>query len=445
MCLPLLWLVGTRTLDPSRGRTGLLLQAAAAVLGCTGTVALTVLGTSRGDGFVAVGVLAGLVLLLRAAATTGKDRAMAFVLAGAVLGGTVGLKPTALAYALGGGLAVLSGGSDRLRHAGWLSVGGIVGYGVTGGWWALSLLQRFGNPIFPMANNVFQSDWAASLHYGQTYAVAAGPLDVLLRPYEIMGGDAVGWELPFGDDRLALAMSMAAVLAAISLIRRLRRGARTERPSTPGPHQAAVSLLLRFAGFSYLIWIVGSGYFRFLLPLEALVPVLLLVLADRVVPLRKPRHALASLLLLAALLPVRAAPGSRIPFGDDLLGLEVPELPPIAEGEERIVLLAGSDPLAFVASGFPSPSRFLCLTGNMTEYETDPTSEGTSGQAMQDAIRQALRETAGPLYVLIGPTGIDQGALTAYNLELGQTCLPVTTRIGEEIALCDVRRVAAPR
>ena len=440
MCVPLLWIVGERTLAPGRQTVGRVLQLTAALAGCLGVVSLTVLGASRGDGLVAVGVLGGLVLLLRATSLGRVESRMGFFLAGAAFGATVGLKPTALAYAGGACLAVGTGAVSRTGRLGWLLVGSAAGLTATGGWWAAILFRRFGNPVFPMANNLFRSDWASPSHHGQTYAIAQGPLDLLTRPFQILQGDALGWELPFGDDRLALTMTLAAAVLAWHGLCRLRGV--PSRVSSEGPEREATHLLFRFVGFSYLVWMLGSGYFRFQLPLEALAPILLLLLLERLTGPGRLRQVGGAVLLLAVLLPVRSGPGGRIPFGEDLLGLSIPELEPLGEGEERTVLLAGEDPVAYVATGFPLPSRFVCLVGNMTHYEPDPAMQATSDRTMQRAIRKTLREARGPLYVLVGPTGIDEAALRAYGLRRNkEDCRRITTRMqDEDIELCTVQR-----
>jgi hypothetical protein len=47
-----------------------------------------------------------------------------------------------------------------------LAAGGLVGYLLTGGWWAWRMWTAFGNPVFPLFNDLFQSPFAplASLH-----------------------------------------------------------------------------------------------------------------------------------------------------------------------------------------------------------------------------------------------------------------------------------------
>ena len=71
--------------------------------------------------------------------------------------------------------------------------------------------------------------------------------------------------------------------------------------SSGGPEREATHLLFRFAGFSYLVWMLGSGYFRFQLPLEALAPILLLLILERLTVPGRLRQLGGAVLLLAAL------------------------------------------------------------------------------------------------------------------------------------------------
>ncbi len=355
-------------------------------------VFLDEVGSSKGDVLVAVFVLAGLLALLR-------DRP---ILAGLLTGAAVGLKLTIGPFAMALLVAALVGRRPWKRI-----LGGLVGgWAITGAWWALFLLVQTGNPVFPMANHVFGSPWAAPLHFGEMGYFPSG-LGWLTLPLDMALGGEASWRLHWRDARwLALALTGAAWL--------WRRGQRDD-----------VGLLVAWAGVAWILWELGSSLIRYLAPLEAMTGVLLAVLLRDLLG-ERGRPAILVLLAALALWMVPPAP-DRVYFGEGLFGLEVPPLPP---GPNPVVITAGESPLAHVATAFPESARHLRVGSSVVWHEGDT--------VLNRRIRQAL-DTADPIVLLTGEEGAwDGDVLAAYGLGPPSRCEPVISRLDEGLLLCSL-------
>ena len=76
----------------------------------------------------------------------------------------------------------------QLRALATLFVGGLLGFMAANGAWALRLWERFGNPIFPLANQLFRSPYFEPVFSRDYRFVARDPWDYLRPPLDIALG-----------------------------------------------------------------------------------------------------------------------------------------------------------------------------------------------------------------------------------------------------------------
>ena len=130
-------------------------------MAAAGPCAVSLLGTTFGDNLLSILVLAAFLLLLQVADEPDRAGVWRLVLAGVLGGAATGLKLT-FATSLVALLASVLCLALRTRNA-WAPVafgaGSALGVPLTAGYWGLQMWQRFGNPIFPFANNVFRSPY----------------------------------------------------------------------------------------------------------------------------------------------------------------------------------------------------------------------------------------------------------------------------------------------
>lgn len=288
----------------------------AAVIGMTGTVTVSEIGTTYGDIPVAILVIGALVLMLRG----GQGLA-----AGVLLGLAGGLKLPACIFAPGLVLGVLATGG--LRPAVLLCLGWAAGFAATYGAWGGGLWTQYGNPVFPLFNGLFGSAWGP-LDSGRE--VRFLPRDwgqVLAYPFWwLTGKESVASETGVRDAHFALAW-----IAAMALL--LTR---------PWRLHSATRLLLVFAVVSFAIWQGLFSILRYAVALEVLTGVVILAALHRFLPARQVTwgaFAALVLVLVTAGWPgwgrVRGAP-------ERLFAIDAPALP------AGTLVVTASKPVGFV-------------------------------------------------------------------------------------------------
>ena len=105
------------------------------------------------------------------------------------------------------------------KRLGLLSLGSLLGYLPTGGFWAIELQRRFGNPVFPFANNFFRSEYQ-SLQTGFAERLSYG----LVRPVVDMALGRPGRlaEIAMRDVRFLLLLAAGLACVAVWVAARAR-------------------------------------------------------------------------------------------------------------------------------------------------------------------------------------------------------------------------------
>lgn len=414
----LVWLV-VRRLGAEAGpaRSVAALAALCALSGFVGPIELVSWGTSSGDALVPVFVLGSLLLLLPGASMPAVDPGRAaVVLSGALVGVAVGLKPTVGMYAVGVVVALLiappwAGG--RRSTVLWCAGAGLALAAVAGPW-MLNLTLRYGNPVFPLANNLFESAWAVDFSYSEDRLLPRSAKEAFAFPLAFARGGTHGWEVPFRDARIVV----AGVVGALWAVGSIRREA--QRP-------------LRFLWLvllvSYVLWIQVSAVYRYLGVLELLLPslIVLSIVGRR---MTAPRIALALALLIAIGLSVRLPNLRRLPFsGPSAYTVPIPE---VEAGS--VVLIAGSDALSYFVPSLPPDVRVLRPWSSLSTH--------TDATRMNRRIIELLADHEGPVYLLEGPNPTVAAEVVGYfGFEIGD-CTYVRTRLDPEVTLCRLTRSA---
>ncbi|WP_460409827.1 MULTISPECIES: hypothetical protein [unclassified Pseudomonas] len=129
---------------------------AAVVIGATGAMTVSLFGSFTNEHVIALFVLAALILAVRNIDVGGGG---AFLAAGIFLGIAVGFKLTAISYAIGL-LATISVCSKfNLKIIFFVCLGVGLGVLVADGLFMVLRFEVVGNPVFPLANNIFKSPY----------------------------------------------------------------------------------------------------------------------------------------------------------------------------------------------------------------------------------------------------------------------------------------------
>jgi len=225
-----------------------------------------------------------------------------FLFVGCVMGVATGLKLTSIVFAAALGLTLLTlacFGRIRFGPIWRYSLGLAVGYLLANGWWAWTLYQEFGNPLFPFFNEIFRSpDFDISKLDHDRFKVH-GLVDLLLLPFRMAQFHSwTYFERLAPDIRPALLFIISGLLALRYILFKLKTRSAAIRWSDFQITTPQATAIL-FFGYSCILWLWTTGNGRYGLPVLMLIGPLG-VFAMLRLGLRTRTIVLASLAVLAA-------------------------------------------------------------------------------------------------------------------------------------------------
>lgn len=399
-----------------QGRTFGIVDWVAILIGATGTMAVSQVGLTSNEIPVACFVLAGIACLLHVLGRPGGVSLPKLLFAGFLAGVAAGLKPTAIVYPIAGGFAaaiVFRPWQLAARGFVALALGSIAGFLLAYGGWAWHLYQATGNPMFPMFNQVFHSQWGPP---GSMTDRQFMPRDLgqwLAYPfYWLRRTQWLVAEARFADPRYALAF-VTIIALALGAIRRRGR-------NQVDPAAVALNWLAAFWALAYVSWLLLFSILRYAVPLEALSGLLVLGIARRWWPTesRTVNRTLGVTVLLCLAL-THYPDWGHVPFSRRAMEVDAPKLP-----DHSRVLLVGM-PLAYLPPFLPQ--------GTDVHYAGVNWFTGAiRGYRLYDEIAQMTREPQEPLYALYSPQATAQENDLLAHLLPGyrqDDCQPVTSNL----------------
>lgn len=369
--------VGPR--DDSRFRS--VAGACAVLLALANPILITQFGSSFADITTGEIVLAGWLLLVYALRSPKGARVAG---AGLLLGAASALKLTNSLHAVSACFLLLFLPTDWPRKTR-LSFGFVaalaVGFAVAAAPWAMRLERQFGNPFFPLFNNVFHSPHLAAVALADYRFVPSSLAEALSRPF------AIAFPVTFVDDENASPDLRYVLLLALALIALgrwgLQRLSRAPRVACEGAglHEL-IALGCAFVA-DWVLWLRASGNGRYFLPMACVAGVLGVVLAFRIFAARRG----VLMLLLAAVFIIQ---GMQLVYGTEYRAtvpwdggrwFEV-STPAALRKSPNLYFMIGEQSDSFIAPFFAAGSGFINLDG---DYGLEP--DGANGARVQALIR----------------------------------------------------------
>lgn len=410
----LLTLLGESLLGhPDRTRR-FAISALMAAAGCAGAVALSEVGTVFYDNVTSLGLLGTLLLIARRWDRLEAGSAKDAFLAALPLGLAFGLKETMIPFVAGTGLAlliVLRKPKTILSFA----AGGLLATLAGGGFWMAHLWEAYGNPMFPYFNDLFHSPWGQGGDYRDVYYQPKDLLHWLFFPVYFTFDSRVAAEVPFFDARVLALFLLVPVSPLLKAY---------QRPRT--------WFLLLSLAIAYVVWLKLFSIYRYLVVLEMLAPLTVMLICEGL-PRRwvYPAGIAIALLLCAT---TRPAVWIRMPFTDRAVEVS---LPPIADPEHSLVLIAGHEPLSFLIPAFPQAMRFLRIDSTFTNPDQ-------TAVPFNKLMKDQIDAHQGPLLALFIPIEQHDVVKRLGNDDLvlmADSCQKVTSPIGAgDYSLCPVER-----
>lgn len=391
---------------------------------------LYAIGSSSNDPLAA-----GLVLLALSVALQAEARPRLAFLGGVALGLSLAVKLTSLVFALpvlALVLARLAGRQWAWRTALVFGIGTVVAFALTAGHWSWQLWQRFGNPFFPLFNDLFQSPYAPT---GTIVALRFLPrdgLEWLTRLWDLSTVKAfVAVEAVMPDARPLLA---AGAVLALGVAATWKRSPTIwlQRPTWLRPDvQLALLLLL-----CYGLWMATSGNARYAIAGFMLAPVLLVRAAQRF--LRRDWATLLIALLAIVQTSVFIADGDPRPQSrpwsqDSYLPVR---LPPHLADQPFLHLSLGAQTGAALAPLLHPDSAFVNLTGQLVLPTTGP---------LGDELARMLNRWKGRTRVLFAPRVLPGNPALAKAVEAESWALTHKVGLGFELERCEQIRIFPDR
>lgn len=262
------------------------MAACAVAMAAINPILLQQLGTSFTDVTTGELVLAGWLLL---ATTVRSPSAMRVVLAAGLLGTASALKMTNAVHALSAATVLImiqQPTLSRIRHLATYGTALCVSFAIVAAPWSYRLATSFGNPFFPLLNNVFRSPEFPTEPLRLFRFIPSSLTEALLRPLAMLNPvPMVHEEFSSPDLRYAVLLILVAVLLVQWLLKRYQRG----RTSPTGNSAVDIRVLTALGcGFAvdWGLWLTASGNGRYFVPLSCIAAVLVvgtlfLVFAER--------------------------------------------------------------------------------------------------------------------------------------------------------------------
>jgi Glycosyltransferase family 87 len=313
-------------------------------------------------------VLGGWLLLALAVRTASTSRV---ICAGLLCGIATGLKLTNALHAISGFAILIMlplslTGRIRQGVAYGISLG--LGFLVIVAPWSYRLEQRFGNPLFPLMNNVFHSPEFTTESSRAFRFIPESVAEALWRPFAMIDPVTMVHEEPRAPDpRYAVLLILIAALLCRWLWR--RRAALSILPVISADAASTRTLIAIGCGFAvdWVAWLSGSGNSRYFLPISSVAAVMIVALLFRLFAMQpKARNY-----ILAGILGIQ---GVQLWMGADYRWNETPwdehwiniAVPAKLKSEPSLFLSMGAATNSFVAPYLAPGSGLINFSGLYT-------------------------------------------------------------------------------
>jgi Glycosyltransferase family 87 len=412
--------ISWHVLRPRERWTRVALRAAAALIGISGAGFVSLIGTTSNDLVNSIFILGALLGILHIAASPSERPAWrGFAWSGLSAGVGLGLKYTAAAYVPGLAVVALLTAVRRRTPVGIVVFGAcaVLGFMALAGHHLFTLWRDFGNPMFPMLNNIFKSPYFELESGMQGEFQARDFWQLIAYPfYWVKTNSYVVAELPLRDWRAA--MAYLAIIAA--LVTRVAGLAGKEPRGNAGGETCGLGLVFIFVTMSYFAWAYVFGNYRYAVTLEMLTGVIVMGAVIWVARGRALRIASAIVLLTIAAATTVYPDWGRGRYSERYVDVRVPPLP-----ANSVVLIATRQPVAFFIPYAEPTAQFLGIENDFLELSQE--------NRLVSKVRSVMRTQGRPKFIVsVGAfdSGKLDGVLAQFDLALGPSpCQPIRSNL----------------
>jgi hypothetical protein len=384
----ILWLtfeLGVAVCPSKDDRTRVFAGSCAVALAFMNPILMQEIGSCFADITTAELALGGWLLLASALQV---PRISRVICAGLILGAASSLKlsnavPSVSAFAM---LVMLPlGWRGRIRHGFLYGISLGIGFAVVAAPWSYRLEKIFGNPMFPMFNNVFRSPEFSTEPMSHYRFVPETLGEALWRPFAMIDPvRMVHEELSAPDPRYAILV----VLVILFVLRWVwgRLGQASPPPENPQLNDSTRVLAALGCGLGlyWILWLHVSGNSRYCLTMACVAAAVIVGMLFRLFESR-PKLRNYVLVIIFTTQAVQLYMGAEyrwngVPWGGQWFDISVPEK---LKTEPNLYLTLGSQSNSFLAPFFSKDSGLVNISGG---YTLDP--EGANGTRVKALIRR---------------------------------------------------------
>lgn len=362
--------------------------------------------------------------------------------AGVAFGVAVGIKLTVAYYIFAAVLAVFMTGSraTSMRTVARVCITAGACILLLNGGWCLWVYHQTGNPVFPVFNELFRSDWYPPLNYARYTVKPTTVATAIFYPFVWAGTNTnVITEVTFRDARFAAAWLAAIAILALSLLSWCAKNSVSARILEALPRERPMRFLFALAVAAYLIWLILLSLLRFGFIPEVLTGMVIVlgiqVFAAALLPSSGRATAVVTLATAVGigLQAMTIYPQwGRLPFEQRPFTFGTPPVPP-----NSMVVLAGV-PLSFIVP-FLRPKDFVAV--GISHH----TEEAREYRLFAETKKRILGH-AGPAFVITN-SGSQQMRGLARDLGITWTdasCKPIPSNVEANLHWCEGRIGAPP-
>jgi len=409
------------------------------------------LGNTMHDNLTSVFVFCALFLLIMAFEDIANNRlkqGLSYIgVAGLVMGLGVGIKPAVTIFAISSVIVLgISQTSWRNKVLGLLiyGVSGIMGGVISAGFWWWEMWRRFGNPFFPFYNDIFKSPYFTVSHINWSFYLPKQLWEYLLWPLIFSRDSYRVNQIHFFDIRFGLLYVLFVIWLSNIIFRKFQQISYTPVKQNILYDKGLSNIILLFFILSYIFWIRESATYRFLIPLELLVPLCFLILLEQLLPSQKVQATIAVGAALLTILVFRPFNWGRLSWGDAFFSVNTAQFD---TSKDSVVIMLGRSPTSYVIPEFPANFRFVRPEGYLFTYVDAKGKIRIRGDERYKffiMIKNLLDQRSGPVYILYDTK--EPGIQPEESLlQLGispkiDNCLLLEVNTPDQLEICQVSR-----
>jgi hypothetical protein len=373
----ILWLtfeLGVAVCPSKDGRTRVFAGICAVALAFMNPILMQEIGSCFADITTAELALGGWLLL---AGVVRVPRIPPVICAGLILGAASALK---LSNALSAVSAIAMlvmlplGWRGRIRYGFLYGISLGVGFVVVAAPWSYRLARVFGNPMFPMFNNIFRSPEFTTESMGSAYRFIPETIgEALWRPFAMINpAQMVHEELMAPDPRYALLIALVILLVLRWGWRRV--GQVSPPAGNPQLNESIRVLAALGCGLSlnWVLWLYVSGNSRYVLTMACVAAAVIVGMLFWIFESRpKVRNYILAIVFVTQAVQLHLGAEYRwngVPWGGQWFDLSIPEN---LKTEPTLYLTLGTQSNSFLAPFLAKDSGFVNVWGG---YTLDPNS-----------------------------------------------------------------------